>query len=94
MISDSSPCVILDSLVDFITKIHNLTLMLKMSVKEKHTTSLTPFNWKECGAPGLRNHGFITRRGNRFFSSAKGSDWLMGPTQAPEQWVLAQEAYH
>jgi hypothetical protein len=79
-----------DSLVDFITKIHILTLMLKMSVKEKHTTSLTPFSWKECNAPKLRNHGSITRRGNRFFSSVRGSDWLMGPTQAPNQWVLGQ----
>jgi hypothetical protein len=97
MISDSSPCVILDSLVDFITKVHNLTLTLKTSVKEKHTSSLTPFNWKDCNAPELRNHGFITRRGNRLFSSANNSDWLMGLTQAPNKWVLGQlgqEAYH
>lgn len=40
-----------------------------MSVKEKQTTTLTPFNWKDCDAPELRNHGFITKRGKRFFSS-------------------------
>ena len=71
--------------------------MLQMSVTDEHTTFLTPFKWKDCDAPELRNHGLITRRGNRFFSSAKGSDWLMGPTQAPNQWVLGQfgqEAYH
>jgi hypothetical protein len=55
--------------------------MLKMSVKEKHTTSLTPFNWKDCDAPELRNHGFILPEEATDFSPLQGvqiGSW--GPT--------------
>jgi hypothetical protein len=47
-------------------EIHNLMLMLKISIREKHITSLTQFNWKDYNAPGPTNHSFITSRGKTF----------------------------
>jgi hypothetical protein len=69
----------LESLAVLFTKIHNWTLMLKMSVKEKLMTFLTPFNWKDYDAPEPRNCGVTTQRGKKCSSFPKGLAWLQGP---------------